>query len=151
MRFRIAVNTKLWLLVQNCFVVIGVTASGAVTGPLVVFTLVRALFASEKLDLLAAILELVFIPVALLLGGIAGCVVGISWVRQHGSSRWGTATWAGMLLGLFLGLTGSSAFFGNSNFHGKLATVLVSAASATLVGTAVSYVAAFRNDSKNRS
>jgi di/tricarboxylate transporter len=147
MRFRIAVNTKLWLLVQNCFVVIGVTASGAVTGPLVVITLVNQFTMFRGV---AYVLGLV-IPVALLLGGIAGCVVGISWVRQHGSSRWGTATWAGMLLGLFLGLTGSSAFFGNSNFHGKLATVLVSAASATLVGTAVSYVAAFRNDSKNRS
>jgi hypothetical protein len=154
MRFRITVNTKLCLFVQNCFVLIGVSASGAVAGALVVITLIRALFVPETTSewnhLGAVYLLIFFVPASLLLGGIAGCVGAWSWVRQHTSRRWGTATWVGILLGLILGLTWSSTVFDNSDFPGKLLNVLVSAASATLVGTAVSYITAFRNDSKHR-
>ncbi|MCH2202266.1 MAG: hypothetical protein MK102_09865 [Fuerstiella sp.] len=156
MRFRIAVNTKLWLFVQNCFVVIGMSASGAVTGALVVITFVQVLFVPEKTtsewDNVGAVYALVFfIPASLSLGGIAGFVAGMSWVRQHKSCRWGTATWAGIVLGLFLGLAWGSTLFRSQYFVNKIATVLVSASSATLTGSVASYVVAVRNNSKNRS
>ena len=156
MRFRIAVNTKLWLFVQNCFVVIGLSASGAVAAALVLIAFVQVLFVPEKTtsewdNLGAAYLLFFIIPPALCLGGIAGFVAGMSRVRQHTRRRWGTATWAGIVLGLLSGLAGGSTLFRSHYFMNKLTTVVVSASSATLIGSVASYVVSVRNNSKNRS
>ena len=157
MRFRIAVNTKMRLLVQNCLLVTGVSASGAIAAALVVIVFVQVVFVpdttatSEWDNLGAAYLLFFLIPPALCLGGIAGFVAGMSRVRQHTRRRWGTATWAGIVLGLFLGLAWGSTLFRSHYFMNKLTTVLVSASSATLIGSAASYVAAIRNNSKNRT
>lgn len=155
MRFRIVVKTNLWLLLQNSLVVIGVSASGAVAAALVVITLVRALLIpetpSEWGNWGAAYVLIFFIPVSLLLGGIAGCVAGLSWIGQHGNRRWETTTWAGVLLGLCVGLTCSSNFFGSSHYMNRLATVLVSTASATLAGTAISFFTAFRDAGRSKT
>ena len=137
MTLRIRLNTNLRLLIQNCLAVAGMTASGAAVGAMVVIACLRAIFGSDSQHLGILYLAMFLVPVALVVGGIAGACAGMSWVTRNGNRKWGIVTWAGILLGFLLGLTFSSTYFRSDHVTSQFAVVLISATSATTSAGAV--------------
>jgi H+/Cl- antiporter ClcA len=93
-----------------------------------------------------------------LLGAIAGFVWITFWILRHDSETWSPTTWTGVFLGLFLGLVSGwtlfhlgipSRLFQQTAHFETVLIPLVSAACATLGGTAGNFVGFLRRDLKD--
>ena len=140
MTLRIRLNRKLRLFIQNCLAVAGITASGATAGAMVVIACLRAIFGSDSQNLGIFYLAIFLVPVALIVGAVAGGWAGMSWVTRYGNRKWGIITWAGILFGFLLGLRFGSTYFGSDHVTSQIAVVLSCATSATTSAAAVRIV-----------
>ena len=151
MRFRVVMNVRAWLLLQNLLLTVGVSACGTVAGGLSVYLVLRALFPFPRGmgSGVAGLWWVVFIAGGMLLGAIAGFVGHIFRIHPHDSKRWSPATWTGVFLGLLLGVVIGSTLFQRSDDLKIVLILVVSAACATLDGTAANFVGFLRRDLKD--
>lgn len=140
MQLRIRLNRKLRLFIQNGLAVAGITASGATAGAMIVIACLRAIFGSVSYHLGSVYLAIFLVPVALIVGVIAGGWAGMSWVTRYGNRKWGIITWAGILFGFLLGLTFSSTYLTSDHVTSQIAVVLISGTSATTSAAAVTII-----------